>query len=189
MKIDLRKLVAYVTNGVKSSVLVEAMARQQLLLAQFLPYRLSIAMQAVSEGLALRYSQEFGISIPEWRIIATLGENSEMTARDIAVHARMNKTMVSRAAADLVRRRIVTRRTSREDRREAFLRLTRQGEDIYAAIVPLALDYERGLTAGMSGAEVAMLRRLLDQLLGQADKAAEKLASEKSAAADTAAAE
>jgi len=165
------------------------MPRRHLLLAHFLPYRLSIAMQAVSEGLALRYSQEFGISIPEWRVIATLGENSEMTARDIAVHARMNKTMVSRAAADLVRRRIVTRRSSREDRREAFLRLTRQGEDIYAAIVPLALDYERGLTAGMTGADVATLGRLLDQLLQQADRAAEKLAAEERAAPDEAAAE
>jgi DNA-binding MarR family transcriptional regulator len=157
------------------------MPRRRLELAQFLPYRLSIVMQAVSEGLALRYSREFGISIPEWRIIAALGESScEMTARDIAVHARMNKTMVSRAAADLTQRRIIARRTSREDRREAFLRLTRQGEDIYSAIVPLALDYERGLMAGMSGEDVATLGRLLDRLLQQADKAA---AAEKSEAA------
>jgi DNA-binding MarR family transcriptional regulator len=158
------------------------MPKQKLLLAHFLPYRLSIVMQAVSDALALRYSREFGISIPEWRIIATLGENSEMTARDIAVHARMNKTMVSRAAADLSARRIVTRRTSREDRREAFLRLTRQGEDIYSAIVPLALDYERGLTAGMSSEDVATLGRLLERLQQQADKAAEELAAEELAA-------
>jgi DNA-binding MarR family transcriptional regulator len=96
----------------------------------------------------------------------------------------MNKTMVSRAAADLVRRRIVTRRISREDRREAFLRLTRQGEDIYAAIVPLALDYERELTAGLSGEDVTTLGRLLDQLLQQADKAVEKLAAPDAAAAE-----
>jgi DNA-binding MarR family transcriptional regulator len=162
------------------------MPRRSLELAQFLPYRLSIVMQAVSEGLALRYSREFGISIPEWRIISTLGENSEMTARDIAVHARMNKTMVSRAAADLMQRRIIARRANREDRREAFLRLTRQGEDIYAAIVPLALDYERGLTAGMSGEDVSVLGRLLDQLLRQADKAAKELAAEELAAEELA---
>lgn len=156
------------------------MSRQQLLLARFLPYRLSIVMQAVSEGLAWRYSQEFGISIPEWRIIAILGETSEMTARDIAAHARMNKTMVSRAAAGLMRRRIVTRRASREDRREAFLRLTRQGEEIYAGIVPLALDYERGLTDGMSGEDIAVLERLLDRLLQKADEATEKLAAQAS---------
>jgi len=160
------------------------MPKQQLSLAQFLPYRLSIVMQAVSEGLAQRYARDFGISTPEWRIISRLGENSEMTARDIALQGRMNKTMVSRAAADLVRRRVVTRRISREDRREAFLRLTRQGEDIYAAIVPLALDYERGLTAGLSGEDVATLGRLLDQLLQQADRTAAKLTAPDAAAAE-----
>lgn len=148
------------------------MAARRLILSQFLPYRLSITMQAVSEGLATRYSHEFGITVPEWRVISALGEHQEMTARDIAAHARMNKTMVSRAVATLLERNILLRRENSGDRREAFLRLARRGDDIYAAIVPMALDYERKLLRDLPKAEIAALDRALTVLLHRADEEA-----------------
>ncbi|MDH7796533.1 MULTISPECIES: MarR family winged helix-turn-helix transcriptional regulator [unclassified Beijerinckia] len=148
------------------------MATRRLILSEFLPYRLSITMQAVSEGLATRYSHEFGITVPEWRVISALGEHQEMTARDIALHARMNKTMVSRAVATLLQRNVISRRENSGDRREAFLKLARRGHDIYAAIVPMALDYERKLLRDLPKADIALLDKTLTLLLHRADEEA-----------------
>ena len=42
-------------------------------LEAFLPYRLSVASNLVSRASARRYQSAFGLSIPEWRVIAVLG--------------------------------------------------------------------------------------------------------------------
>ena len=42
-------------------------------LEEFLPYRLSVAANRVSRLFARRYSEAFGLSIPEWRVLATIG--------------------------------------------------------------------------------------------------------------------
>ncbi|MDH3476666.1 MAG: MarR family transcriptional regulator, partial [Rhodospirillales bacterium] len=37
-------------------------------LETFLPYRLSVVTNRVSRAFARRYSAEFGLSVPEWRV-------------------------------------------------------------------------------------------------------------------------
>jgi DNA-binding MarR family transcriptional regulator len=141
----------------------------RLHLADFLPYRLNVVTQAISHGLAQHYADIYGISIPEWRIIATAGEFGEMTARDIASHSRMSKVMTSRAATSLLKRRLLARRINRDDRRESFLRLSEQGEAIYAALVPKALAYQVRLMEGLSKNDIAALDRIIGHFMDKAE--------------------
>jgi DNA-binding MarR family transcriptional regulator len=140
-------------------------AGARLCLADFLPYRLNVLTQAVSHGLARHYADVYGISVPEWRIIATAGEFGEMTARDIASHSRMSKVTTSRAAASLIRRKLIARRINREDRRESFLRLTAQGQAVYADLAPKALAYQAKLMEGMSPSDIAALDRIIARFM------------------------
>lgn len=139
-----------------------------LRLSAFLPYRLSVLSAVVSEGLARTYSARFGIGIPEWRVLATIGEYASITAKAIGRHAHMNKVKVSRAAASLEARGLIRRRPNEEDLREAFLVLTPAGRQVYEEIAPVALSYAAGLTAGLSAAELAEFGRLVDVLLARA---------------------
>lgn len=148
-----------------SSLAAARRAHPSLTLARFLPYRLSVLSAVVSEGLARAYGARFGIGIPEWRVLATIGEFRSMTATAIGLHAHMGKVKVSRAAAALEARGLIARRPNAEDRRESFLVLTPAGEGTYADIVPLALDYVDQLTAGLTDADRASLDRLVDKLL------------------------
>lgn len=132
-----------------------------LRLEAFLPYRLNVLAALASEALSRVYRDRHGISIPEWRVLATLGQLGRLTARDIGAHSRMHKTKVSRAVADLEARRLVLRTASRVDRREANLSLTAKGLAIYRDLVPEALAFGRALEAGLSGAE----RRALDKVI------------------------
>lgn len=135
-----------------------------LRLEGFLPYRLNLLATEVSQTLARAYGKRFGISIPEWRIIATLGQFGIMTARDIGTHSRMHKTTVSRAVATLEKRRLIIRRANRADMREAFLALTDAGSAIYLDIVPMAKSFSESLCLGLSASEREMLEALLDRL-------------------------
>lgn len=143
-------------------------ARDVLTLATFLPYRLSVVSAAVSEGLARIYSERFGIGIPEWRVLATIGEFRSLTAKAIGLHAHMSKVKVSRAAAVLEGRELIRRLPNEDDRREAFLVLTRQGEAVYDDIAPLALDYVSRLTASLSAKEKAAFEAVMNKLVQRA---------------------
>lgn len=143
-----------------------------LQLEGFLPYRLNLLATEVSQTLAHAYGTRFGISIPEWRILATLGQFGTITARDIGQHSRMHKTTVSRAVSSLERRGLIIRRANRDDMREAFLALSDHGSGIYREIVPMALAFSESLCQGLSPEECDTLHRLIDRLSERVGKLA-----------------
>jgi DNA-binding MarR family transcriptional regulator len=133
----------------------------------FLPYRLNVLATSVSQSLAKVYGDRFGITIPEWRVLATLGQFREITAREIGLHSHMHKTTVSRAVAALAARHLITRRPNREDMREAFLAMTPKGQAIYLEIVPLARAFAEQLSEGLSRDELQVLDGLISRLMGR----------------------
>lgn len=139
----------------------EAATASPLLLEAFLPYRLNVAAAQVSEGLARLYSRRFGLDIPGWRVLATLGQFGSATAKAIGAHSRMHKTKVSRAVLELEGRGLIARRPNPEDKREAFVALTPSGEAVYREIVPLALGYQEALMRRLTPAQ----RQALDGIL------------------------
>jgi len=139
-------------------------SQETLRLDGFLPYRLSVLSNAVSRKIADMYEREFDISIWQWRIIAVLGESDGLTSTEVANRTLMDKPAVSRAAANLTERGIISRKSDDADRRKAELRLTDKGREIYAAIKPRALAYERELLASLSPEESRMLHGLLTRL-------------------------
>lgn len=142
--------------------------RRSLSLQSFLPYRLNILAQAVSGGFSVAYSQTFGISAPEWRVLATVGEFKQITAKDIAGHSGMHKTMVSRAVLALDKRQLLVRSPSIADRREEILSLSAAGRQIYQTVAPMALRYEQRLLDGLSSSDLANLDRLIRHLIDRA---------------------
>ncbi|MEL6723880.1 MAG: MarR family winged helix-turn-helix transcriptional regulator [Pseudomonadota bacterium] len=130
----------------------------------FLPYRLSVLSNAVSGKIAKIYEQEFELSVWQWRIIAVLGEREGLTSTEVAQRTLMDKPTVSRAAASLIERGILERHIDRDDRRRAPMRLTDEGQAIYAAVMPRAVESERELLAALSSDEADTLHQLLSRL-------------------------
>ncbi|WP_454813568.1 MarR family winged helix-turn-helix transcriptional regulator [Labrys neptuniae] len=140
----------------------------KLTLENFLPYRLNRIGAAVSRDFRAVYGPEHDLTVPEWRVLATLGEFDEMGAKAIGAHSSMHKTKVSRAVRALEERRWLKRRESVEDRREEILSLTPLGRRVYAEIVPRALAFEAALLAAL-GPEAKALLRGLDKLEASMD--------------------
>jgi DNA-binding MarR family transcriptional regulator len=143
-----------------------------LQLDSYLPYRLSVASNAVSSLIARAYEDRFGLSIPQWRLICVLAEDGGLTQVQIVARTVMDKVTVSRAAQALVKRRLVGRSQNASDGRSHVLTLTPEGRGLHAEIAPLALAYEAALIAGLAPDEVNLLKRLLGRLQSAAGQLA-----------------
>jgi DNA-binding MarR family transcriptional regulator len=121
------------------------MESEILALEAFLPYRLNRLAEAISREFSKIYRDRFGLTRPEWRTLATLGEFGTMTATAIGEHSSMHKTKVSRAVAELEKRKWLTRAPDIADRRVEHLALTKAGRGAYLELVPLAKAFEEGL--------------------------------------------
>jgi len=144
-----------------------------LRLDAYLPYRLSVASNAVSGLISRAYQDRFGLTVPQWRLICVLAEDGAMTQGQLVARTVMDKVTVSRAAQGLIRRRLVARTEHHADARSHVLTLSPQGTRLYAEIAPLALTYEQALIAGLTSDEVEGLKRLLSKLQASATALAE----------------
>lgn len=143
-------------------------ARTKLHLENFLPYRLSVLSNTVSGAIAAAYFAHFGLTIPEWRVMAVLAANPGLSSAEVTARTAMDKVAVSRAVATLLEVGRLRRTTAKNDRRRTHLELTTSGKSVYAQVVPVALNYERHLVAPLSARDRATLDRLLRVLLGRA---------------------
>ena len=135
-----------------------------------MPYRLSVLTNLVSSAIAGHYSERFDLSIPEWRIMAVLGENAGLSARDVAARTAMDKVQVSRAVASLLKAQRIRRSSDAVDGRVSHLSLTRAGRRIYQDIAPLALDLEALLLSSLTANERENFSRLLTKLTQQSPR-------------------
>lgn len=133
-------------------------------LEEFLPYQLSIASNAVSSLIAERYRKRFGLKIPEWRVMAVLGDAGALTQRALTEATLMDKVAVNRACKVLEERGLVARAPNASDGRSHLLTLTDDGQAIHDEVMPLARATERELFEGFSEQEQKALRTLLRRM-------------------------
>lgn len=133
-------------------------------LERFLPYRLSVLSNTVSQAIAAEYQQRFQLTITEWRVMAVLGRYADIAAREVAERTAMDKVAVSRAVAKLLDAGRIERDIASHDKRQSVLRLTDVGHAIYAQVAPLALEHETRLLAQLDATEREWLERILAKL-------------------------
>ena len=133
-------------------------------LKKFLPYQLSVVTNRISASFARLYSEKFNLSIPEWRVMAVLGQQPGLSADEVSSETEMDKVPVSRAVTKLLDKGLLNRDFSGLDRRRSILRLSEAGYAMYSQIVPLALSYEAELKAVLIEQEQAQLETLLEKL-------------------------
>jgi DNA-binding MarR family transcriptional regulator len=123
-------------------------------LFHFVPFRLNRLAAEVSAALSSEYRERYGLDIPEWRVLATLGfRNDPCSAQYIAHCTRTHKSTISRAVTALMRRQLVERVENCDDRREYRLRMTRKGTALYEELIPRLLHKEQDILSCLSARE------------------------------------
>jgi DNA-binding MarR family transcriptional regulator len=136
-------------------------------LERFLPYRLSVLSNTVSQAIAAMYGERFNLNVTQWRVIAVLGRYADLSAVEVAERTRMDKVAVSRAVAELIDAGRLDRSTDPSDRRRSVLNLSAAGRIVYEEVAPLALACEARLQSVLTADERAALERILDKLTGK----------------------
>ena len=142
--------------------------RKPLQLEAFLPYRLSLLSNAVSGAIAAVYGDKFAISMPEWRIMMILAEYPDISADEVCRRTKIEKSVVSRAVARLLKRHLVSRDMDETDRRRSILRLSDTGLSVYDEVMPIARDYEAKLLSDLSAGELETFNDMIDRLMEKA---------------------
>jgi DNA-binding MarR family transcriptional regulator len=154
-------------NGAAVAPPSERQGASRLDLFRFVPFRLNRLAAEVSAALAIEYQERYGLDIPEWRVLATLGfRNDPCSAQYVSDCTRTHKSTISRAVSALLKRRLVERVENADDRREFRLRLTRKGRTLYEELIPRLLSREQDILSCLSATE----RKALGALLGKIEQ-------------------
>jgi DNA-binding MarR family transcriptional regulator len=130
------------------------LAKAPLDLFRFMPFRLNRLASEVSAAMSVEYRERYGLDIPEWRVLATLGfRQGACTAQYVAHCTRTHKSTISRAVTALIRRKLIERVENEHDRREFALQLTRKGRALYEQLIPRLLRKEQQILSCLSAQE------------------------------------
>ena len=140
------------------------------ILQHFLPYRLVNTAERASHALSTLYADKFDMTIHEWRIVATLGSQKNLTAKVIGQKTQMDKVAVSRAITRLSKKAFVDRQRDPQDGRALKLNLSKAGQKVYKSLIPAVLAWEQQFTAEFSPEEMELLHMLLSRLQSQLEK-------------------
>ncbi|MDH3989399.1 MAG: MarR family transcriptional regulator [Gammaproteobacteria bacterium] len=141
---------------------------KELILEDFLPYRLAILSHTVSSLIARVYDKRFGLTIPEWRVIAIVGRFPGLSAVEVAERTMLDKVAVSRAVTKLIKAGRIDREFADADKRRSILTLSEDGRKVHDEVAPLAMAMEDDLLHGLADDEIAVLNTVIERLLVRA---------------------
>jgi len=143
----------------------QAPTKSALDIDNFMPYLINVLASRMSKELAAVYEARFNITIPEWRVIAHLAQNRNVSVREVHERVDMDKSKVSRAAATLEGAGLIQKSVADLDKRLVELQLTKKGRKVFAEIEPLALSYEKEMLSKLSSKDQEAFRKIVHKLL------------------------
>ena len=155
--------ISYICNYMQTGRLMSNIKNFDL--EQFLPYRLSVLANTVSQGIAASYRDEHGISVIEWRILAVLGRYPGLTASEVTDRTAMDKVAIHRGVKSLLEKDLLMRETDPADRRRQCLLITPgKGRTVLNKVVPRAEKFECRLLEALSPEESQSFFEILEKL-------------------------
>ncbi|MBR0894888.1 MarR family transcriptional regulator [Bradyrhizobium tropiciagri] len=138
--------------------------------------RLMVLANLLRRGAMLRYKRLTGLSSVEFGLVVSLGRRPPMSVVRLAEAVGMDKGQISRALAELVSRKLVSKAANPRDNRETLISLTKAGLAAHDAIVAGAQERNRHLLERLDPQELELLLGHIDRLTATA---AEMLAVER----------
>lgn len=145
-----------------------------LVLSQFFPYQLTHLQALVTNNIAQIYTGQFDLSPQQWRVLAVLGNNAPLSAKEISAQANLDKMPTSRAIIGMLEQKLLSKSAHDGDKRSSLLSLTKKGQNIYQQLVPMALKREQELLSVLSSEEQQQIKVMFEKLANQSRNLAKK---------------
>ncbi|WNC88186.1 MarR family transcriptional regulator [Paraburkholderia sp. FT54] len=134
-------------------------------LEQFLTYRLHVLNKLAERGISERYQDRLGVTLPEARVIASVGSFGPFSIMELARHANLDKSQASRAAEALIKQGLVKREASADDGRVVLVSLTPEGRALYRKVMPIARKWNGDLFDCLDEQEKLAFSLALDKII------------------------
>jgi DNA-binding MarR family transcriptional regulator len=140
-------------------------------LEDFIPYKLSVVANRVSQSIGRLFETQFNIQVPEWRIMMALYAYDDLAFNEVVDQTSMDKARVSRAQRRLVDLALINTVNDPTDGRKVILSLTAKGEKMCADILPHVAEREAWYLAALDDQEHHQLDVILDKLMKRSQEA------------------
>jgi DNA-binding MarR family transcriptional regulator len=145
------------------------MRKRILDLNRYIPALLTFTSNKLSHGAAAKYRSLFDVNMAEWRILAMLALEPNISANRICQVIGLDKALVSRVLQKLVSRGAVVTKPDERNNSRYVISLTRAGEQLYDQVLEVVREREKILLSAFTKDEVETFLDLLHRLLKQAD--------------------
>ena len=133
-------------------------------LEAYFPYKLASTAEAFSRRLVDVYGRTFGLSREEWRLLLLLADAGELTSLELAKRTTLDKVQVSRAAAKLEEKGLITRSVPKSDRRLRVYTCSDEGQRLFANVFPQVEACANAMLRNMKPDDLEALTRGLQAL-------------------------
>ena len=137
---------------------------KQLDLERYIPALVNFLSNKLSSGASVCYRKNFNVGVIEWRVLAMLKVESNISANRICQVIGLDKAAVSRALKQLQTLGHISFIKNAKDGRSSLAKLTEKGEKLHDKILYVALERERLLLQGVSQKELDTLIEVLLKL-------------------------
>ncbi|MEM6460672.1 MAG: MarR family winged helix-turn-helix transcriptional regulator [Pseudomonadota bacterium] len=133
-------------------------------------YLLYIMAQASAAASSAFHGQlaDMGVSVPKWRILASLYPDKSLNVGDLARKCLMKQPTLTRQLDRLCAEGLTERRHEDRDRRGVLVTLSAEGRARATRYVAMARQHESEILADYSAEEVAVLKDILIELAERA---------------------
>lgn len=165
------------TAKISDAAVVELLQRHRLPEGIFRPddtlaHAFTVASTRVSQVLQNMYTEHFGLTVAAWRLLAILGHQAPLSAKELSDITAMDQVTISRTLELMSSKSLLQRRIDQTDRRRTLIRLNKSGQEVYSQIVPVLYAGEMAMLSGLTGEEVKTLKFLMRKIV---DRCAEAL--------------
>jgi DNA-binding MarR family transcriptional regulator len=137
----------------------------------FLTFKLTRLSNALRNNLTKPYLEEFGLSLPEWRLLALIARFAPMRFSEVTTRSGMDKGQVSRTLRVMEKRGLTKLTTIRTRGRSAealaapvMVSITAKGKSLYKSVLPVARARQAEMLLTLNQSERLALYDTLDKL-------------------------
>lgn len=138
---------------------------RQLEESKYLGYRISQTSKRLQSALQQRFRQaELDVSFEQWTVLLALWKKDGRSQQELSADTCRDQTSLSRLLDTMVRRNLIIRVQSPEDRRTNLIYLTRRGRELERLLLDEAEQLQKQALSGISEEDVVRFLRILDQI-------------------------
>jgi len=134
----------------------------------FIAFRVAVLAHLMGRIVGLTCGRRFGVSLRQWRVLAFVGRYGKLSALEVARLSPLDKSQVSRAAAELIEHGCLRSTEAAGDRRRKQLMLTAAGRRLHARLLALGRQRNTRYAGVLTDAERAVFERGLRKLTDEA---------------------